>query len=79
MNSESFGEKTRGGKMKVSLAMLLKTHVEKMSENRSLAMLMKPNELKLLSGDVHENKWGYPRMKATRRSPPKGQKDGSIR
>jgi len=40
--------------MKVSLAMLLKTHVEKMSEKRSLAMLMKPNELKSLSGDVDE-------------------------
>jgi hypothetical protein len=49
--------KTRGGNMKVSLAMLLKTHVEKMSENRSLAMLMKSNELKLLSGDVNEKKW----------------------
>jgi len=42
--------------MKVSLAMLLKTHVEKMSENRSLAMFMKQKELKLLSGDVDENK-----------------------
>jgi hypothetical protein len=42
--------------MKVSLAMLLKTNVEKMSENWSLAMLMKPNELKSLSGDVDEKK-----------------------
>jgi len=40
--------------MKVSLAMLLKTNVEKMSDNRSLAMLMKQNELKSLSGDVDE-------------------------
>jgi hypothetical protein len=37
-------EKTGGGNMKVSLAMLLKTNVEKMSENRSLAMLMKAKE-----------------------------------
>jgi hypothetical protein len=36
--------------------MLLKTNVEKMSHNRSLAMLMKPNELKSISGDVDENK-----------------------
>jgi hypothetical protein len=45
--------------MKVSLAMLLKTNVEKMSENRPLAMLMKIDELKSLSGDVHERKGGY--------------------
>jgi hypothetical protein len=42
--------------MKDSLAMLLKTNVEKMSENRLLAMLMKPNELKSVSGDVDESK-----------------------
>jgi len=53
------GKKTRGEKMKVSLAMLLKTHGEKMSENGSLAMLMKKNELKSLSGDVDEKKDGY--------------------
>jgi len=40
--------------MKESLAMLLKTSVEKMSGNLSLAMLMKSNELKSLSGDVDE-------------------------
>jgi hypothetical protein len=40
--------------MKESLAMLLKTKPEKMSENCSLAMLMKSNELKSLSGDVDE-------------------------
>jgi hypothetical protein len=51
-------KETRGGNVKVSLAMLLKTNVEKMSENRSLAMLMKPKELKSLSGDVDEKKWG---------------------
>jgi hypothetical protein len=28
-----------------------------MSENRSLAMLMKPNKIKSLSGDVDEKKW----------------------
>jgi hypothetical protein len=53
------GKKTRGGNMKVSLAMLLKTHVEKMAENWSLAMLMKKNELKSLSGDVDEKKGSY--------------------
>ena len=42
--------------MKDSQAMLLKTNVEKMSENRSLAMLMKKHELKSISGDVDENK-----------------------
>jgi len=42
--------------MKESLAMLLKTHGEKMSENSPLAMLMKTNRLKPLSGDVDENK-----------------------
>jgi hypothetical protein len=42
--------------MKASLAMLLKTNVGKMSDNRSLAMFMKPNELKSLSGDVDEKK-----------------------
>jgi tmRNA-binding protein len=42
--------------MKVSFAMLLKTNVVKMSENRPLAMLMKKNELKSLSGDVDEKK-----------------------
>jgi hypothetical protein len=50
------GEKTRGGNMKDSLAMLMKTHGEKMSDNRSLAMLMIINELKSLSGDVDEKK-----------------------
>jgi hypothetical protein len=45
--------------MKESLAMLLKTNGGKMSENSSLAMLMKPRELKSLSGDVCENKWSY--------------------
>jgi hypothetical protein len=43
--------------MKESLAMLLKTHGEKMSENRPLAILMKTNELKWLSRDVDEKKW----------------------
>jgi hypothetical protein len=42
--------------MKEGLAMLMKTHREKMSDNPSLAMLMKQNDLKLLSGDVDEIK-----------------------
>ena len=42
--------------MKVSLAMLLKTSVEKMSIYCPLAMLMKMHGLKSLSGDVDENK-----------------------
>jgi len=47
------------GKIKVSQAMLLKTHGEKMSDCRSLAMLMKNKQLKSLSGDVDERKGGY--------------------
>jgi len=52
-------EKTRGENMKVSLAMLLKKNVEKMTENTPLAMLMKVNELKSVSRDVIENKGCY--------------------
>ena len=52
-------KKRGGGKMKDSLAMLLKTHVEKMSEKCSLAMLMKQSELKSLSGDVDQKKGSY--------------------
>jgi len=55
-NCMSWGEKTRGEKMKDSLAMLLKTSIEKMSVCTSLAMLMKKNELKWLSRDVYEKK-----------------------
>jgi hypothetical protein len=55
LSSGSRREKTRGENMKDSLAMLLKTNVEKMSENQSLAMLLKPNELKSFSGDVDES------------------------
>jgi hypothetical protein len=36
--------------------MLLKINVAKMSVYRSLAMLMIPNELKSLSGDLDEKK-----------------------
>ena len=36
--------------------MLLKTNGEKMSDNRSLAMLMKQHDLKSLSGNVDEQK-----------------------
>jgi hypothetical protein len=46
--------KTRGEKMKDSLAMLLKTNVEKMSVIGSLAILMKTNQLYLVSRDVDE-------------------------
>jgi len=45
--------------MKDSLAMLLKTNGEKMSVFRSLAMLMKNNDLKLSSRDVDEKKRSY--------------------
>jgi hypothetical protein len=44
--------------MKEYLAMLLKTNGGKMSENRSLAMLMKLNESKSVSRDVDEKKGG---------------------
>ena len=45
--------------MKDSLAMLLKTHREKMSVYRPLAILMKTNELKSISRDVDEKIGGY--------------------
>jgi len=40
--------------MQEGLAMLLKTNGDKMPDECSLAMLMKPNDLKSLSGDVDE-------------------------
>ena len=46
------GEKTRGEIMKVSLAMLLKTHGEKMPDNRSLAMLMKRKEIEIMNYEL---------------------------
>ena len=46
--------KKRGGKMKDSLAMLLKTNGGKMSVFSSLAMLMKKQGLSMLSRDVDE-------------------------
>jgi len=49
-------KKTRGRKMKDSLAMLMKTNGGKMSAFASLAMLMKTNGLFLLSGDSDEKK-----------------------
>jgi hypothetical protein len=56
LNYVSRDEKTRGGEMKESLAMLLKTNGEKMSILRSLAMSMKTSQLKSLSRDVNEKK-----------------------
>jgi hypothetical protein len=47
-------QKTRGGKMKDSLAMLLKTNGGKMSGFSSLAMLMKKQDLSKRSRDVDE-------------------------
>ena len=47
--------KTRGEKMKDSLAMLLKTNGENLSVYGLLAMFMKINRLYLLSRDVDEN------------------------
>jgi hypothetical protein len=38
--------------------MLLKTHVERMSANHPLAMLMIEKELKSLSGDIDEKAGG---------------------
>jgi hypothetical protein len=48
--------KTRGGNMKDSLAMLLKTNGGKMPDLASLAMLMKIHGLFLVSRDVDEKK-----------------------
>jgi hypothetical protein len=42
--------------MKVSLAMLLKTHVEKMSASRLATMLMKTNDLNSVCHDVGDKK-----------------------
>ena len=47
MNRVSHREKTRGVKMKDSLAMLLKTNIEKMSVYGPLAMLMKNKLVKI--------------------------------
>jgi hypothetical protein len=49
-------QEKKGGNLGKNLCKLLKTHIEKKSENRLLAMLMKPNELRQLSGDVDEKK-----------------------
>jgi len=46
--------------MQLSLAMILKTNVEKMSDYCLLAMLMKINKLKSLSRDVNEMKGEIP-------------------
>jgi hypothetical protein len=43
--------------MKGSLAMLLKTNGEKMSDHRPLAMLLKIHVLQRVSRDVDENEW----------------------
>jgi hypothetical protein len=50
--------------MKDSLALLLKTHGEIMSDDRSLAMLMKTRELFYVARDVHENIVGYATVEA---------------
>jgi len=39
--------------------MLLKTHGEKMSDYRLLAMLLKIKDVQTVSGDVDENKHSY--------------------
>jgi len=57
-------DKSQGENMKDSLAMLLKTNGEKMSDNRSLAMLMKTMELLYVSRDVHEKRAGYATIEA---------------
>ena len=50
-------QKSRGEKMKDSLAMLLKTNLEKMSVFSPLAMLLKKRGLYRLSRDVDDKKW----------------------
>jgi len=50
--------------MKDSLAMLMKTNGEKMSEYRSLAMLMKTGKLFYVSRDVDEKIVGYAAIEA---------------
>jgi len=48
--------KKTGEKLRQNFGKLLKKHVEKMSANRPLAMLMITSKLHQLSGDVDENK-----------------------
>jgi hypothetical protein len=48
-----------GAKVQDSLAMLLKTHGEKMSPFYPTTILMKTNHLKSVSRDVYENKGAY--------------------
>jgi hypothetical protein len=49
-------KKKEGGEMEGKASMLLKTHVEKMSENRLSMMLMKTNKLRDPLHDVDDNK-----------------------
>jgi hypothetical protein len=52
---QSRAQKKGDDKNRVSLAMLMKTNVEKMSCFGLLAMLMKINEIRSLSRDIDEN------------------------
>jgi hypothetical protein len=45
--------------MKGCSTMLLKTHVEKMTDNCLSTMLMKTNELNRFFHDIHDKKGGY--------------------
>jgi hypothetical protein len=56
-DSAVWGRRKKGGpKMKVSLAMLLKTHVEKMSLRPYATILMKTGKLDFVCHDVDEEK-----------------------
>ena len=51
-------KKTRGENMKVSPIMLLKTHVEKMSETGHAIICMKTKHLEAARHYIYENKGG---------------------
>jgi hypothetical protein len=53
------GKKKGNQKLPVSLAMLLKKHVENMSAFCLLAMLMKTKDVQVFSRDVDENIGSY--------------------
>jgi hypothetical protein len=52
------GKKTRGEKMKVSPIMLLKTHVEKMSETGHATICMKTSNIEVARHYMYEKKVG---------------------
>jgi hypothetical protein len=63
------GKKKGDEKLRVSLAMLLKIHIENMSLWGLLAMLMKTQDVQVFSRDVDENIRGYSKSAAMTLAP----------